>query len=109
MYVIHSKRFIERFWHHLHPVVLDLQAAKEVQTALSMDYPSTATGDIVTAGLDRPLDRWLNPMARAFALKADLQPPGDSGGPAGEDELVVLLERARDCKNPSIRSDYLIK
>ena len=86
-------------------MLLHCQAAKEVQQALSFDYYAPPEQQAMF-GWERPLDRYLDPLHRAFSLKSGNQ-PSEGAGPAAEGEVVVLLERAKECKNPAIRGDYL--
>jgi hypothetical protein len=69
-------------------------------------------------GYERPLDRFLQPLARAARLRgaglggsgsgeaAGLQ-DGTLGGP--DDDAAVLLERAKESKMEAVRRDYLQK
>lgn len=77
-----------------------MQAAKEVNLALSLDYTSSQQ-ERAQYGYERCLDRYLDPLHRVFTLKTG----SESGG--AEDEAVVQLERAKESKNPAIRADYL--
>jgi hypothetical protein len=70
-----------------------------------LDYYASAE-EQGTFGWERPLDRYLEPMHRAFSLKCGMQPTEGSGS-VEENEVVILLERAKECKNPAIRADYL--
>jgi hypothetical protein len=70
-------------------------------------------------GYERPLDRFLQPLARAARLRgAGLGASSSSGEPAGlqdgglggpDDDAAVLLERAKESKMEAVRRDYLQK
>lgn len=62
--------------------------------------------------------RFLQPMARAARLRgsaaADVLPNGSTADgfsllPGPEDDVVALLERAKDSKSAAIRTEYLNK
>jgi hypothetical protein len=69
-------------------------------------------------GYERPLDRFLQLLARAARLRGAGLGAGGSGEPAGlqegalggpDDDAAVLLERAKESKMEAVRRDYLQK
>lgn len=83
---------------------LHFQAATEIRKGLALDYPATAA-EQEQFQLERPLDRYLQPLDRAFELKTSLtEEPKDA-----EEEVVLLIERGQDAKSPAVRKPYLVK
>jgi hypothetical protein len=77
------------------------QASQEVHKALALDYV-VAPEEEARWQLQRPLDRFLAPLAAAGRLRGE--EPGSC-----EEEGLLLLERSKDSRSPAIRADYIRK
>jgi tetratricopeptide (TPR) repeat protein len=79
-----------------------VEANVQVSKALALDYVSPAE-EVELTEYERPLDRFLVPLARVLALKGSLYED-----PEGvEDQALQLAEQARDAKTLKVKSDLL--
>jgi hypothetical protein len=94
-----------------------LQAAKEASLALALNCPPSAEAAAMW-GYERPLDRFLQPLARAARLRGAGLGAGSCDEPGGlqegalsgpDDDAAVLLERAKESRMEAVRMDYLQK
>lgn len=76
----------------------------QVGRALALDYVVPPAERQLTQ-LERPLDRYLQPLATALALRTSLtqEPEG------AEEEAVLLIERSKESRNPAIKRDLLAR
>ncbi|KAF8063688.1 CFAP46 [Scenedesmus sp. PABB004] len=87
------------------------KAAREVGRALALNYASSAEAAALW-GFERPLDRFIVPLARAARLRGGVTGGGAKDGGDGaddDDDAVVLLERARESRSAAMRGDHLRK
>lgn len=84
--------------------------------ALSLNYPPSPEAAALW-GFERPLDRFLQPLARAARLRgaglvggsSDLQTTAGGILSGGDDDAIMLLERAKESKSEPMRREYLQK
>lgn len=97
--------------------VVSLQAAKEASLALALNYPPSAEAAALW-GYERPLDRFLQPLARAARLRGaglggsssdEVAGPQEGSLAGPDDDAAVLLERAKESKMEAVRKDCLQK
>ncbi|WIA22560.1 hypothetical protein OEZ85_000994 [Tetradesmus obliquus] len=93
------------------------KAAKEASLALALNYPPSAEAAALW-GYERPLDRFLQPLARAARLRGaglggsssdEVAGPQEGSLAGPDDDAAVLLERAKESKMEAVRKDYLQK
>ena len=81
-----------------------IKASQEVQKALALDYVASPE-EQARFQLERPLDRYLEPLNTSLALRASLTlEPGNA-----EEEAVLLVERSKESRNPTIKRDLLTR
>eukprot|EP00200_Dunaliella_tertiolecta_P013666 CAMPEP_0202394750 /NCGR_PEP_ID=MMETSP1127-20130417/93597_1 /ASSEMBLY_ACC=CAM_ASM_000462 /TAXON_ID=3047 /ORGANISM="Dunaliella tertiolecta, Strain CCMP1320" /LENGTH=1471 /DNA_ID=CAMNT_0048997397 /DNA_START=145 /DNA_END=4558 /DNA_ORIENTATION=- len=81
-----------------------IKASQEVSKAGALDYVATPEERMQHA-LERPLDRYLMPLATSLALRTSLtQEPNGI-----EEEAVLLVERSKESRNPTIKRDLLAR
>ncbi|CAG9462689.1 unnamed protein product [Pedinophyceae sp. YPF-701] len=93
---------------HLEVAKLDMEddapikALEQANAGLALDYQAD-DGEKARTGLERPLDRFLEPIRRSLYLKTTIQ---EEGGTL-EELVIVLVERAKDVKGLSAKQDLL--
>ncbi|GFR51753.1 hypothetical protein Agub_g14204, partial [Astrephomene gubernaculifera] len=80
-----------------------IKAGQEVGKALALDYLPPPAEAAAVPWLQRPLDRWAVPLARALALRTSAEPANP------EEEAVSLIERSKESRNPAIKLDLLAR
>jgi hypothetical protein len=79
-----------------------IKASQEVHKALSLDYIASPE-EQERFQLERPLDRYLEPLNTELALRTAVEPVNT------EEEAVLLIERSKESRNPAIKRDLLAR
>ncbi|GMH40123.1 hypothetical protein BSKO_08027 [Bryopsis sp. KO-2023] len=81
---------------------LVLKARDEVRKACALDYVANPE-DAEKHGYERPLDRHLEPFERGLTLRTS----GADECRCVEDEVLLLIERAKESSSPHVKEDCL--
>ncbi|MEW5319069.1 MAG: hypothetical protein WDW38_010242 [Sanguina aurantia] len=78
-----------------------IKASQEVARAIGLDYP-VSPREQAAHQLERPLDRFLLPLADTLALRMGAKEPDGV-----EQEALSMIERSKESRSPAIKTDLL--